>query len=376
MENSQKSQLVLTKHKHAANGSEAGEKKLVTLVTPAYNEADILEENLTVICDYMQALEYKYDWEILIVNDGSKDGTRELADNFAKDRDNVLVHHHEVNKNLGGALQTGFRLAKGDIIIVLDMDLSYEPSHIGRLLAKMEETKADIVIASPYMKGGKNTKVPFIRLVLSKVMNFFMRKVSNKGIHTFTSMVRAYKGDFLRNLNLKSNTYSINPEIIHKAFILRAKVEEIPAHLDWSAQVAEGVQRTSSIRILRGILAGLMSGFIFRPYAFFMGLGLLLMLVSLWVIGWIFFHTFSILPDVVVEAGMFNDRFSEAVRIVFQQRPHAFFVGGITLLVSLQFLGIGFLSLQSKRYFDELFHINSKELKKLNMQQSPESEKV
>ncbi|MEM9721598.1 MAG: hypothetical protein AAGA10_20195, partial [Bacteroidota bacterium] len=93
---------------------------------------------------------------------------------------------------------------------------------------------------------------------------------------------------------------------------------------------------------------------------------LILMLVSVWVIGWIFFHTFSILPDVVVEAGMFNDRFSEAVRIVFQQRPHAFFVGGITLLVSLQFLGIGFLSLQNKRYFDELFHINSNQLKKIN----------
>ncbi|MEM6629155.1 MAG: glycosyltransferase family 2 protein [Bacteroidota bacterium] len=366
MENSQKSQLVLSKDTHTSNGSETGKKALVTLVTPAYNEADILDENMAELCAYMEGLESKYDWEILIVNDGSKDGTRELADSFAKERENIQVHHHEVNKNLGGALQTGFRLAKGDIIIVMDMDLSYEPSHIERLLNRMEETKADVVIASPYMKGGKNTKVPFTRLLLSKVVNYFMRKVSNKGIHTFTSMVRAYRGDFLRNLNLKSNTYSINPEIIYKAFILRAKVEEIPAHLDWSAQVQEGVQRTSSIRIFKGILAGLMSGFIFRPYAFFMGIGLILMLVSVWVIGWIFFHTFSILPDVVVEAGMFNDRFSEAVRIVFQQRPHAFFVGGITLLVSLQFLGIGFLSLQNKRYFDELFHINSNQLKELN----------
>lgn len=341
------------------------EKPLVTVITPAYNESAILKQNLTRLCEYMSTLEVQYRWEILIVNDGSKDNTGELADEFVKTRDNVRVHHHRVNRNLGGALQTGFKLAKGDIIVVMDLDLSYEPSHIERLLSNMEETGADIVIASPYMKGGQNTKVPFLRLVLSKVVNFFMKIVANRDIHTFTSMVRAYRGDFLRNLNLKSSTYSINPEIIHKAFILRARVVEIPAHLDWSFQAELGNTRTSSIRIFKGIIAGLMSGFIFRPYAFFMGVGLVLMLISLWLIMWIFIHTFTIYPSIEVPSGLINDRFSEAVGAVFRARPHAFFVGGITLIISLQFLGIGFLSLQNKRYFDELFHINTTELSRL-----------
>jgi hypothetical protein len=68
-------------------------------------------------------------------------------------------------------------------------------------------------------------------------------------------------------------------------------------------------------------------------------------------------------PDISVPSGLWNDRFTEAVASVFSDRPHSFFVGGLTLIVALQFIGIGFLSLQSKRYFDELFHLNSALLK-------------
>jgi len=345
-------------------------KQLVTVITPAYNEAAILEENLNNLCTYLTAIEDEYNWEILIVNDGSKDDTAAIADHFAAQQPNVHVYHHRVNKNLGGALQTGFRISQGDIIVVMDIDLSYEPSHIERLLAKMDETGADVVIASPYMRGGKNTKVPLFRLLLSKVVNYFMKIVANRNIHTFTSMVRAYRGEFLRNLNLKSSTYSINPEIIHKAFILRARVEEIPAHLDWSFQEKVGKSRSSSIRIFKGILAGLMSGFIFRPYAFFMGIGLILLLISLWLIMWIFIHTFTIYPEIEVPSGLINDKFSEAVGAVFRARPHAFFVGGISMIISLQFLGIGFLSLQNKRYFDELFHLGTSIFKNTNSRQN------
>ncbi|MEX0275113.1 MAG: glycosyltransferase family 2 protein, partial [Flavobacteriaceae bacterium] len=243
---------------------------LVTLILPAYNEAEIITDSLHSLSYYMASLEDRFRWEILIVNDGSKDNTGPLADAFAVSRDNIRVHHHRVNRNLGVALRSGFQNAKGDFVVVLDMDLSYAPEHIERLLDTMLETDADIVVASPYMKGGKNTKVPFTRLLLSKTINKLMRFTSSVNIHTFTGMVRAYRNDFLANLNLKSSTYSINPEIIHKAGILRAKVVEIPAHLDWSYQLTKGKNRTSGIRIYKGILLGLMSGFIFRPYGFFM----------------------------------------------------------------------------------------------------------
>ncbi len=333
-------------------------KALVTVITPAYNEAAIIEDNIGRLRDYLHNLKDQYDWELLIVNDGSKDETGELADALADRYEEVRVIHHRVNRNLGCALQTGFQRSKGDYVIVMDLDLTYAEDHIEQLMEAIVETDADMVIASPYMPGGKNTAVPTHRLLLSRVVNYLMRIMSPKKIYTFTGMVRAYKGNFVRQLNLKSGTYAINPEIIHKAIILRARIEEIPAHLDWTGQDTSG--RTSGIKIFKGIINGLMSSFIFRPYFFFMSVGGVLLLISLYLIAWIFIHTFTILPELPANVTGWEDRFSAAVAEVFRTRPHAFLVGGVALIVAFQFLGIGFLSLQSKRYFDELFHINSR----------------
>lgn len=347
-----------TKTKKAAAGNNS-RRPLVSVITPAYNEGAIIEENLERLCRYMAGLEDFYRWELIVVNDGSRDNTGELADAFAHSHPYVKVHHHRVNRNLGGALQTGFNIAKGDYVVVMDIDLTYSEDHIGRMLAKMQETDADVVIASPYMEGGQNTAVPRLRLLLSRGANRIMRMMSPTPVHTFTGMVRAYKGSFLKKLNLKSVTYSINPEIIHKAQILRAKIVEIPGHLDWSGQKQLGESRVSSIRIGNGIIAGLMSGFIFRPHMFFLSIGISLFLVALYIIAWIFIHTFNVLPEIAMEAGNMEDRFGMAVGVVFHERPYSFMVGGISLIVALQFLSIGFLSLQSKRYFDELFHIST-----------------
>ena len=73
------------------------------------------------------------------------------------------------------------------------------------------------------------------------------------------------------------------------------------------------------------------------------------------------------MPTVLIDTMYFDDRFSKAIGLVFQQRPHAFFIGGITLVLAIQLLSLGFLSLQSKRYFDELFHINTSILKGSNL---------
>lgn len=353
----------IDKRKHTSS-SRSG-LPLLSIITPAYNEEAIITENLQQLCRYLEGLENEYRWEIVVVNDGSSDNTGPLAENFAKKHSTVRIFHHTVNRNLGGALRTGFKQAKGEYVIVLDLDLSYAPEHIGRLLEASKSTEADVVIASPYMKGGKSTAVPFLRVILSRAVNYLMRLTAPTNIYTFTGMVRLYRRDFLESLNLKSNTYAINPEIIHKSIILRARIVEIPAHLDWSFQ-NKAVARTSNVRIFKGILSGLMSSFIFRPYALFMVIGLILAIMSAWTIGWIFIHTAEAYSAVEVDSGLANDRFTEAVGLVFRQRPHAFVVGAITLIVSLQFLSMGFLSLQNKRYFDELFHLGTSNLKLRN----------
>jgi len=334
-------------------------KVFISIIVPCYNEEAIIKNNITSIVEYLEHNPLKYQWEILVINDGSNDNTGKIADAIVRENSNIRVIHHPLNLNLGRALQTGFRNSKGEIIVVLDIDLSYSFEYIGQMVDKLIETSADIVIASPYMKGGKITNVPFIRRVMSKWVNKFMRVAAQEKYYTYTGMVRAYRGSFIRHLNLKTKDYEVNPEIIYKAMILRAIIIEIPAHLDWTEQNKVGNSRKSSIKLVRGFFSGLMSAFIFRPYMFFLIIGIILMALSMYEIIWLLADTISGIATLNDLNTITDNSFSLSLAEQFRKNPQSFIVGGITFLASLQFLGLGFLSLQNKRYFEELFHLNS-----------------
>lgn len=340
-------------------------RTFITVVLPCYNEEAIIEQNVLLILNYLNSVNYKYNFEILLINDGSRDETGRIADKLSTQNDTIRVIHHPVNLNLGRALQTGFRNAKGDIIVVMDIDLSYSVDHIEKMVDKLVETGSDIVIASPYMKGGKVTAVPFGRKIMSKWVNKFMRIAAQDKYHTFTGMVRAYRKDFIQSVNLKTKDYEVNPEIMYKAMILRARIIEIPAHLDWTEQNKHAGKRTSSMRVLRGFFSGIMSAFIFRPYIFFMGVGLILMGLSLFELIWLLHDTISGMHDVRLQSPNIENVFSISLAQQFNKNPQTFIVGGITFIAAIQFLSLGFLSLQNKRYFEELFHLGTS-LKKEN----------
>jgi dolichol-phosphate mannosyltransferase len=340
----------------------------VSIVLPCYNEEAILEANLNLIINYLNSKLTRYDWEIVMINDGSKDKTGEIADALSSQFPNVRVIHHPTNLNLGNALQTGFLNSKGDIIVVLDIDLSYSVEHIELLVDKLVETSCDIVVASPYMKGGKVTAVPTSRRLMSRWVNVLMRYASPEKYHTYTGMVRAYRREFIRSVNLKTTDYEINPEILNKAMILRAKIVEIPAHLDWTEQNKFAGKRKSSMRVMRGFFSGLMSAFIFRPYLFFVVIGAILMLLSLYQLVWLFYDTLSALPGIHTQYPDLESPFSYSLALQFKKNPQSFLVGGITFLAAIQFLSLGFISLQNKRYFDELFHLGTS-VKKLTQNQ-------
>ena len=342
------------------------DKSFLSVIIPCYNEEAILSGNLTTVINYLEKKRCKYNYEIIIVNDGSKDKTGEIADQFETRHEEVRVIHHPVNLNLGRALQTGFRHAKGNIIIVLDVDLSYSVEYIEEMVDVLIEKFADIVIASPYMKGGKVTGVPFSRRIMSLWVNKFMRVAAQDKYYTYTSMVRAYRGSFIRNLNLKTKDYEISPDIMYKAMILRANIVEIPANLDWTEQNKFREKRKSSIRVLRGFFSGIMSAFIFRPYIFFLAIGVFLMALSMYELIWLLYDTLSHLTS---QPTGIERSFSISLSLQFRKNPQSFIVGGITFLAAIQFLSLGFLSLQSKRYFEELFHLGTS----LKKHESPQS---
>jgi glycosyltransferase involved in cell wall biosynthesis len=342
------------------------EKPLLSVIVPAYNEENIIERNLSAICEYLKSLEEEYRWELIVVDDGSSDSTGEIAESFAAKRDGVIVLHHRFNFKLGQALRFAFNKSRGDYVVVLDVDLSYSPDHIGRMLARMKETGAKIVIASPYTNGGKVSHVPWFRKLLSLWANRFLAMTAAKDsqsdkLTTITGMVRAYDGEFLRRMSLKSMDVEINPEIIYKAKILRARIMECPAHLDWKPgfEARSRVNhRKSSLKVARSMAHHILSGYIFRPFMFFIVPGGIIFVLSLYPLIWTVIHTIHEYRRIAGTGLSFDYRLSEAIGAAFRTAPHSFIVGGIALLVAIQFFSLGLLSLQKKRYFEELYYLN------------------
>jgi hypothetical protein len=171
-------------------------------------------------------------------------------------------------------------------------------------------------------------------------------------------MVRAYDGNFIRGVHLRAQGSEINPEMIYKGLMLRARMGEIPAHLAWPDTSAGQPKRRSSLQISRQILAVLLSGFLFRPVVFFILPGALMLLLAVYVNTWMLAH-FWVHFQGLAEIGSFTSRASLAVAGAYQQAPHTFLVGGLAAMLSIQLIGLGILSLQSKSYFEETFHLGS-----------------
>jgi glycosyltransferase involved in cell wall biosynthesis len=333
----------------------AESRPLVTVVLPAFNEGAILEANMRVLQDYLAAHAQEFRWEVILVNDGSSDATGTIADALRGRYSNLQVVHHPGNFGLGQAFKTAFARSRGDYVVTLDIDLSYEPEHIGEMLARLRATRAKLVLASPYMKGGRISNVPWLRRTFSIWANRFLSFFAHGNLSTLTCMVRAYDGPYVRALVLRSTGMDVMPETIYKSMILRARIEQVPAHLDWSRQIAVGKARRSSMRILRQIFATVLSGFIFRPFMFFVLPGLVLLAFALWVNFWMVVHFFN--AYAAIAPGTVPDRVSAAVAQAYQAYPHTFIVGLLALMLAIQLISLGILALQSKSYFEEIFHL-------------------
>lgn len=330
-------------------------RPLVSVVLPAYNEAAILEDNLAVVQEYLRTQQEHYRFEVLIINDGSADATGQIAEAQRARFPNVRVIHHPTNLGLGQGFKTGFANSRGDYVAILDIDLSYSPDHIGSMLERIRASKSQLVLASPYMKDGRISNVPWLRRTLSIWANRFLSFFAHGNLSTLTCMVRVYDGAFARSLVLRSVGMEVMPESIYKPMILRGRIDQVPAHLDWSRQMA-APKRRSSMRILRHIFATILQGFIFRPFMFFILPGLVLLAFSLWTNFWMVVHFLDALASLGPVEG---DRISAAVAVAYQQYPHTFIVGLLSLMLAIQLISLGVLAMQSKSYYEEVFYLGT-----------------
>jgi dolichol-phosphate mannosyltransferase len=202
-------------------------KPKVSIVVPCYNE----EESVPSLIDRLRALvETRPDWEVLFVNDGSKDSTGELLNRAAIQFAWARVCHHPQNLGLGAGVRTGLLNTSTPYVCTIDSDGSYPPETLPQFV-KLLEAGADIVTASPWHPDNDKAEGGLHRLVLSRGVSLCYRLVTRAHLYTFTALFRAYRREVVDRVSFESNGFPAVTEILIRAIAHGYRVAEVPMPL-------------------------------------------------------------------------------------------------------------------------------------------------
>jgi glycosyltransferase involved in cell wall biosynthesis len=191
----------------------------LSIVVPVYNEAGTIHEVLR----RLQALPHAK--EIIVVDDGSLDGTRDVLRGLAGGE--VRVFFHACNRGKGAAVRTGIARAQGDVVVIQDADLEYNPRDIPPLLAPIERGEADVVFGSRFI-GGPHRVLNFWHYVGNKVLTLLSNMVTNLNLTDMETGYKVFRTEVLRRIEIESDRFGFEPEITAKVAQLRCRIYEHP----------------------------------------------------------------------------------------------------------------------------------------------------
>jgi len=197
---------------------------VLSVVIPVYNEAATVRR----IIDRVQAVDLPK--EIIVVDDASTDGTREILKALPPEAARVVFH--EQNQGKGAALRTGFREARGDIVIVQDADLEYDPAEYHRLIAPILEGKADVVYGSRFMGGRPHRVLLFWHSVANGFLTVLSNMVTNLNLTDMETCYKVFRADVLKEIEIQENRFGFEPEITAKVARLGCRVYEVGISYD------------------------------------------------------------------------------------------------------------------------------------------------
>ncbi len=197
----------------------------LSIVIPVYNERCTLEELVARVL----AVDTGLDREVILVDDGSTDGTRDLYPKItARWPDAGLrVHLQPQNRGKGAAVRAGFGLATGDILLIQDADLEYDPRDYPRLLRPILEGKADVVYGSRFMGSDFHRVHLFWHMVGNKFLTLLSNMLTNLNLTDMETCYKVMKVDVVKSLKLRSDTFTIEPEITAKVARGRWRIYEV-----------------------------------------------------------------------------------------------------------------------------------------------------
>jgi len=193
----------------------------LSVVIPVFNERPTVAE----IIRRVQAVDVGIDKEIIVVDDGSTDGTREILRGLVSPGLKVILH--EKNRGKGGALRTGFAEARGEIVLVQDADLEYDPREYPRLLEPILDGRADVVYGSRFL-GGPHRVLYFWHYVGNRFLTTFSNMLANLNMTDMETCYKVIRREVLGKIDLRSSRFGFEPEITMKLARLGSRFYEVP----------------------------------------------------------------------------------------------------------------------------------------------------
>jgi len=192
----------------------------LSVIIPVYNEVESIREIVK------RVQETDLAWEIILIDDGSIDGTRNLL-NELDSMDDVHVVLHEQNQGKGAAVRTGFDAAKGDVILIQDADLEYDPRDYPTLLKPLEEGIADVVYGSRFL-GGPRRVVMFWHMIANYMLTFMTNILYNTILSDMETGYKVFRKGVIKDMPLHAKRFDFEPEFTAKVLKRKYRIYEVP----------------------------------------------------------------------------------------------------------------------------------------------------
>ncbi len=194
---------------------------VLTVVIPCFNERATIRDIVQRVRQQPLA-----DVEIIVVDDGSEDGTRDLLPGICAEFDARLIFQPR-NMGKGAALRTGFGAATGDIVIVQDADLEYDPGEYGRIIAPILEGRADVVYGSRFVGGQAHRVVYFWHMVGNRFLTLLSNMLTNINLTDMETCFKAFRRELIQGIRIEEDRFGVEPEITAKVARSRARIYEV-----------------------------------------------------------------------------------------------------------------------------------------------------
>jgi glycosyltransferase involved in cell wall biosynthesis len=191
----------------------------LSIVMPVYNERTTVLELIN------RVLNTPYDKELIVVDDASTDGTRELLTKLSDTR--VRVFFHERNRGKGAALRTGFERVSGDVVIIQDADLEYNPQEYPKLLAPILDGRADVVYGSRFLGGDARRVLYFWHYMGNKFLTLMSNMFTNLNLSDMETGYKVFKKEVAARIRIQENRFGVEPEVTAKIARLGCRIYEV-----------------------------------------------------------------------------------------------------------------------------------------------------